>query len=112
MWMVKLCWAAPKHRVWNSCMNSGCFADCRDQAWKWGGCHNGSGCVAQSRGDPCAGNSHDGKQFLSLDGTEWEALVWLPVTPKPTTIEVGAKAQGARGIGEELERVYFSLIRL
>ena len=38
--------------------------------------------------------------------------MWLPVTPKPTTIEVGAKAQGARGIGEELERVCFSLIRL
>ena len=38
--------------------------------------------------------------------------MWLPVTPKPTTIEVSAKAQGARGIGEELERVCFSLIRL
>ena len=38
--------------------------------------------------------------------------MWLLVTPKPTTIEVGAKAQGARGIGEELERVCFSLIRL
>eukprot|EP00731_Ephydatia_muelleri_P038296 Em0709g1a len=107
MWMVKLCWAAPKHRVWNSCMNSGCFADCLDQAWKWGGCHNGSGCIAQ-----CAGNSHDGEQFQPLDGTEWEALVWLPVTPKPITIEVSAKAQGARGISEELERVCFSLIRL
>ena len=31
--------------------------------------------------------------------------MWLPVTPKPTTIEVGAKAKGARGISEELERV-------
>ena len=48
------------------------------------------------------GNSHDGEQFQPLDGTEWETLVWLPVTPKPTTIEVSAKAQGARGIGEEL----------
>ena len=38
--------------------------------------------------------------------------MWLPVTPKPTTIEVGAKAQGARGIGDELERVCFSLIML
>ena len=53
----------------------------------------------------CAGNSHDGEQFQPLDGTEWETLVWLPVTPKPTTIEVGAKAKGARGISEELERV-------
>ena len=44
---------------------------------------------------PCAGSSHDGEQFLPLDGTEWETLVCLPVALKPTTSEVGAKAQEA-----------------
>ena len=52
---------------------------------------------------PCTCSSHSGKKFSPLDGMEWETLVWLPVTPKPSPIVIGTKSLGARGVSEELE---------
>ena len=52
-------------------LNSGCFADCLDQAWKWGGCLNGSGCIAQSRGDLMCCQQ---PQWRTVPATGWYRL--------------------------------------
>ena len=41
---------------------------------------------------PCASGSDDSEEFLPLYGTEWKALVRLPVAPEPGSFEVGTKA--------------------
>ena len=41
---------------------------------------------------PCGSGSDGSEEFLPLYGTEWKALVGLPVAPEPGSFEVGTKA--------------------